>query len=175
MMKTDVILKVMNVIFWILFIGLCIKTGAIIVSFFVSIFVNPEAAKDLYLGLDISDVYNFDLYTYVCMVSFIIVLNGMKAFIAYLAVKLFLKFDLNYPFNDNVAALISKISYYALSIGVVALIAAQYSEGLIKRGVEISRIDWGAQEFLFFAGIIYILALVFKKGVEIQGENELTI
>lgn len=174
-MKTNAILKIMNIIFWILFIGLCIKTGAIIVSFFVSLFVNPEAAKDLYLGLDLSDVYNIDLYTYVCVVSFIIVLNGMKAYIAYLAVKLFLKFDLNYPFNENVAGLISQISYYAMSIGLVALIAAEYSEGLIKRGAEISRMDWGAQEFLFFAGIIYILALVFKKGVEIQSENELTI
>lgn len=174
-MKTNIILKVMNVIFWILFIGLCIKTGAILVSFFVSIFVNPEGAKDLYLGLNLFDVYNSDFNSYVGVVSFIVVLTAMKAYIAYLAVKLFLKFDLKFPFNENVAALISNISYYALSIGVVALIASEYCDGLVKKGAEISHIDWGAQEFLFFAGIIYILALVFKKGVEIQNENELTI
>ena len=174
-METNKIMKVMNIIFWIIFIGLCIKTGAILISFLVSVFVNPEAAKDLYFGLDFFDVYNNDLHRYVNVLSFVVVLTGMKAYIAYLAIKLFSKFDLNHPFNENVAALISKISYYALSIGLVALIADQYSDRLIKRGAEMSPIDWGAQEFLFFAGIIYILALVFKRGVEIQSENELTI
>ena len=174
-MKTNVIMKVMNIIFWIIFIGLCIKTGAILVSFFMSIFVNPEAAQNLYLGLNLSDLQTSDINNYVGVMSFIIMLTGMKAYIAYLAVKLFMKFDLNHPFNENVAALISKISHFALSIGVVALIADQYSERLIKRGTEMTHIDWGAQEFLFFAGIIYILALVFKRGIEIQNENELTI
>lgn len=174
-MKTNVIMKLMNIIFWILFIGLCIKTGAIIVSFFVSIFVNPEGAKNLYLGLNLFDIYNDNFNNYVGVVSFIIVLSGMKAYLAFLAVKLFMKFDLNYPFNENVAALISKIGYYALSIGLVAYIADQSSGRLLKRGGEISNINWGAEEFLFFAGIIYILALVFKRGIEIQNENELTI
>ncbi len=174
-MKTNVIMKLMNIIFWIVFIGLCIKTGAIITSFLVSIFVNPEGAKDLYFGLNLFDIYNTDINNYVGVVSFIIILTGMKAYIAYLAVKLFKKFDLNHPFNENVAALISKISHFALSIGVVALIADHYNQLLVKRGAEISNMNWGAYEFLFFAGIIYILALVFKRGIEIQNENELTI
>ncbi len=88
-------MKVMNIIFWIIFIGLCIKTGAILISFLVSVFVNPEAAKDLYLGLDFFEVYNIDLNHYVNVLSFIVVLTGMKAYIAYLAIRLFSKFDLN--------------------------------------------------------------------------------
>jgi len=174
-MKTNGIMKVMNIIFWIIFIGLCIKTGAILISFFVSIFVNPEGAKDLYLGLDFFDLYNSNLNNYVGVVSFIIMLNGMKAYIAYLAVRLFMKFDLDHPFNKDVTNMISKIGYFALSIGIVAWVAQDYSKGILKRNAEITQIDWGAQEFLFFAGIIYILALVFKRGVEMQEENELTI
>lgn len=174
-METNVIMKIMNIIFWIVFIGLCIKTGAILISFLVSVFVNPEAAKDIYFGLDLFDVKNLGMGNYVKVASFVFVLTAMKAYVAYLAVKIFMKFDINNPFNEKTANLISKIAYYALSIGIVALIANQYSESIIKRGAEMPYINWGAQEFLFFAGIIYILALVFKKGVEIQSENELTI
>ncbi|AFL81640.1 hypothetical protein Aeqsu_2180 [Aequorivita sublithincola DSM 14238] len=174
-MKTNVIMKIMNIVFWIVFIGLCIKTGTLIVSFFMSVFAGPEASEPLYLGVDFFDYENIDLNHYINLLSFLTVLTGMKAYIAYLVVKLFMKFDLNYPFNENAAKLISKIAYFALSIGIVALIANQYTERMLKRGAEISQIDWGAEEFLFFAGIIYILALVFKRGVEIQSENDLTI
>ncbi len=173
-MKTSIILKLMNILFWIVFIGLCIKTGALLISFFVSLFVNPEGGQDLYLGLNLHDVYSFDLEKYIGVASMLIALTAMKAYLAFLVVKLFLKFDLNYPFNENTASLISKISYYALSIGVVAIIAEQYGHRIIKQGITLE-IDWGAEQFLFFAGIIYIIALVFKKGVEIQSENELTI
>lgn len=174
-MKTNIIMKVMNVIFWIIFIGLCIKTGALLVSLFVTLFINSAGAKDTYMGLDLLNIYNYNVEYYIGIASFIITLTAMKAYLAYLVVKLFLKFDINRPFNQNVSSIISKISTYALSIGVVALIADQYSEHVIKNGVDISYINWGTEEFLFFAGIIYMIALVFKKGVEIQNENELTI
>lgn len=174
-MKTNTIMKVMNVIFWIIFIGLCIKTGAILVSFFVSTFANPEAARDLFLGMDFFELYNSNFNNYVGVVSFIVMLSAMKAYIAYLAVRLFRKFDLDHPFNKKLTDMISKISYFALSIGIVAWVANDYTKSILKKGAGIEQIDWGAQEFLFFAGIIYILALVFKRGVEMQEENELTI
>ena len=173
-MGTTIILKIMNILFWIVFIGLCIKTGALLISFFVSLFINPEGAQDLYLGLDLYDLYNFDLEKYIGVASLLIALMAMKAYLAFLVVKLFMKFDLNHPFNEKTASLISEISYYALSIGVVAIIAEGYADRIIKHGIAL-QIDWGEEQFLFFAGIIYIIALVFKKGVEIQNENELTI
>jgi len=30
-------------------------------------------------------------------------------------------------------------------------------------------------EFIFLAGVVFVIAQVFKKGVEIQTENELTV
>ena len=173
-MKTTLILKIMNILFWIVFIGLCIETGALLVSFFLRLFGNPEISQNLYLGLDIQNVYEFNLENYIGVASFLIALTAMKAYLAFLVVKLFMKFDLNYPFNEKAASLISEISYYALSIGIVAIIADNYGERIVKQGIKL-QIDWGAEQFLFFAGIIYIIALVFKKGVEIQNENELTI
>ena len=173
-MKTNIIMKVMNVIFWIIFIGLCIKTGALLVSLFVTLFINSNGAEDTYMGLDLLDVYSFSVEYYIGVASFLIAITAMKTYLAYLVIKLFIKFDLNYPFNEKTASLITQMSHYALSIGVVAIIAENYANRIMRQGLTL-QIDWGAEQFLFFAGIIYIIALVFKKGVEIQNENELTI
>ena len=173
-MKTNIIMKVMNIIFWIVFIGLCLETGALLVSLFVTLFINSNGAEDTYMGLDLLDLYNFNVEHYIGVASFSITLSALKAYLAYLVIKLFMKFDLNYPFNEKTASVITLMSHYALSIGVVAIIAENYANRIMRQGLTL-QIDWGAEQFLFFAGIIYIIALVFKKGVEIQSENELTI
>ncbi|MBC3540871.1 DUF2975 domain-containing protein [Rufibacter sp. H-1] len=168
------ILRVMNVIFWVLFIGLCIKTGAILVSFAVSLFVNAEGAKDLYQGLDLSELYHFNRSLYIQTVSLFIALTGLKAYIAYLVVKVFLKFKLARPFSQQLVTLFSKVSYYAVGAGIIALIASGHSKFVLKKGIAIP-LHWGSEEILFFAGVIYILALIFKKGAELQAENDLTV
>ena len=173
-MKTKQILDVMKVLAWIIFIGLCIKTGAILITSFISLFINPEAAQNLYLGLDLSELYTSNIWYYVNILSFIIVLSGLKAYLFYLVVKIFFKMNLERPFSSIMISLIQKISHIALGIGVVAIIAQNYSTWLLHRGLPVSE-NWGGKEFLFLAGIIFIIGLVFKRGIEIQSENELTI
>lgn len=168
------VLKIMNVLFWIVFIGLCIKTGALLVSFFVSLFVNPAGAKNLYMGLDLSAIQRYSQSYYLHLASLIIALNGLKAFIAYLVIKIVLKFDLSKPFNHDITALISTISRVALGTGIIAMIGSASSDWLIKRG-HVVPINWGGGEILFFAGVIYIIAIVFQKGTELQTENDLTV
>jgi hypothetical protein len=50
------IIKLLQVVTWMGFIGLCIKAGAILFSYLISMYRNPLAAKDLYLGLDLSQL-----------------------------------------------------------------------------------------------------------------------
>jgi hypothetical protein len=48
----------------------------------------------------------------------------------------------------------------------------------MKRGVELRglhRYLGGTGEFLFLAGIVFVIAQIFKRGIEIQTENELTV
>ena len=172
--NTSVLLKAMNVIFWILFIGLCIQTGALLISFFVSLFIHSEGASDLYMGLDLSSLYSFDLRHYVSMMSLIIFLSAMKAYLAFLVVRIFMKFSFSSPFNARVIALISSISHLALGAGIVAFIAEGYDKWLFKKGVSIDQ-SWDSGAFLFLAGIIFIIAEVFKKGYELKKENDLTV
>jgi hypothetical protein len=176
--KTHELLIVMKVLTWIIFLGLCIKTGALIISFFVSEFINPLASKNLYLGFDLSNLKEFSNGQYSAMVVLIIVLSALKAFMFYHVIKFFFRLNLLNPFSADVALLIKKISYVAFAIGTLTMISIQYSRWLSKNGVvftgSMEFIDSGAA-FLFFSGIIFIISLVFKKGIEIQTENELTV
>lgn len=43
---TNHILKVLLLITWIIFIGLCVEAGAIIVNTFITLFINPDAVKN---------------------------------------------------------------------------------------------------------------------------------
>ena len=176
--STKQILGIMKVVCWIIFIGLCIKTGSILYSFFVSLFINPVAAKHLYLELNLADLKAYSITNYSIMMSLVVVLWAMKAYMFYQVIKIFLEINLVNPFSKAVAILISKISYLALIIGIFSATITSYSETLIREGVSLTTlsqyIDGGAG-FLFFAGIIYIISLVFKRGIEMQSENELTV
>ena len=174
---TKNILRVMHIVSWIIFIGMCIQTGAIAYSFIVSL-INTAGARNLYEGLDLSGLYSYNLRHYGVMVSFLILLSGLKAYMFYFIIKIFFKINFVHPFSTEVAALIRKISYVALGIGVLGIIANLYSEWLIKRGVELPNLQrhlGGAGEYLFLAATIFVIAQVFKRGIEIQSENELTV
>ncbi|UYZ59026.1 DUF2975 domain-containing protein [Hymenobacter latericus] len=168
------VLKIMHGVFWVLFIGLCIETGAVLVSFFVSEFISPAAARDLYQGLDLSALRSVSEVHYGAVVSLEVYFLATKAYLAYLVIRIFQKIDFAAPFSLPVAALITKISRVALSAGIVALATSNYTKWLAKRVVaEVP--TWSYGEFLFLAGIIFVIAQVFQKGTDLQAENALTV
>ncbi len=176
--KTQWIISTMNVIFWITFIGLCIKAGAVIFSFLISLSVNVAASKDLYLGLDLSALIELGNFHYITIALAIIVTSVLKAYIAYLAVNISMKLRLTQPFNFEISALIEKISYAALIAGIFQISAQAYFSALLETGAQLPAIQpqiGEGGEFLFLAGIIFIISQVFKRGLEIQAENDLTI
>lgn len=176
--NTKTILSVLEVLAWIAFIGLCIKTGSLLFTALMSLFWNPQAANDLYLGLDLSELYAHSQWKYISVLSLIVFLSGLKAWFFFLVTRIFSTFNLEHPFNESVSDILVKISSTALGIGVLTILANQYIKSLAKNGIELPSLhDYlgGAEEFLFMAGIIFIIAQVFKRGLELQSENELTI
>lgn len=172
--STTVVLKVMNILFWIVFVGLCIKAGSLLTSLVVSMY-NPIAITKVYMGLNLSELLNHDKVDYILTMSLVISISIMKAIIAYWVVKISLKLNLVKPFNEKVLAYIINISYMALFTGILAHLARNYTKGLWHRHSIKIPIEWNEGEILFFAGIIFIIAQVFKKGLELQTENELTV
>lgn len=182
-MKKEVInqtpvLSIMNVLFWIIFIGLCIKTGTILVSFLVGLFGSPIPTEKLYLELDLTALQRLGMFHYLNIGLVLVIVFVLKTYMAYLAVKISMKFNLQQPFSKTISKWVAQISHFALMIGILQICAQSYYKQLIKEGLSVTNVSgyfgYGG-EFLFLAGIIFIIAQVFKRGLEIQSENELTI
>ena len=175
--KNDFILKALNVVSWIIFIGLCIEAGALIFNFILTLF-KPIATQNIYKGLNLSEMYETQFAHFIGVMSFIVVLSLLKAYLFYLVVKIFMKLNLVKPFNAGIAKLIEKISVEAFAIAIVSIIAHQYTKGLIKSGYEVSQAGqfWDdTTAFLMMAAIIFVISQIFKKGIEWQNENDLTV
>lgn len=175
---TNTIFLIMKGLSWVFFIGLCIKTGILLFTTGISLFVNSVSAKDLYLGLDLSELYNSNKWYFVCLTSLAIFVSGLRAYLCYWVIKVFLTLDLVLPFSKEIGSYIAKVSSVALSIGFFNYISRAFMKRLQKEGYEISSVgDYfeGAAEFIFFAGVIYIIALVYQKGIALQSENDLTV
>lgn len=169
--------KVLSIVAWIIFVGLCIDAGGLIVNFIFS-FSKPELVKNLYQKLDLSEMYNRSRWAFYSMYSFILVISVLKASLFYIVIRLLSKLDLSKPFNSFVSEQITQISYYTLSIGLLSYIARETANNLQNRGYEIDQLNqfWvDSQAFILMAAVVYVIATIFKKGLEIQNENDLTV
>jgi hypothetical protein len=176
--RTNQLLKAMHVVSWIVFIGLCIKTGAILTSFLISHFVNPEAASDIYLKLDLSSLMKISLIHYNTILLLMIFISALKAYLFYIVIKIFKQINLMNPFSIQMSLLIKKMSIISLIIGLLSIMGYSYSIWIITNKVSLFNLPSfliGGAEFVFFAGILFITSLIFRKGIEYQDELEETV
>lgn len=165
------------IIAWIIFVGLCIEAGGLIVNFIFSLY-RPEFIQNLYQKLDLIEMYNASRLSFYGVYSFILIISILKACLFYSVIRLMHKMDLSKPFNTFVARQISAMSYFTLSIGVLSHIARQFVKNLMHQGFIPDNLNqfWAdSQAFILMGAVIYIIATIFKKGVAIQIENDLTI
>lgn len=173
--NTKIVLKVMHVLSWITFIGLCISTGTLLYAIIVSAFINPVGIIDPVNGFDLFALKKLGTSYFVNVSSLVILISILKTYMFYLVIKIFIKINLTHPFSCIMPKLLSKICYVAFSIGLLSYVATSYSSRLPDHINGLSELTDGFHEFIFFAGIIFIISLIFQKGIEIQSENELTI
>ena len=178
MTKTNnFIFIVLSIVAWVIFVGLCIEAGGLIVNFIVSLY-KPEFVQNLYQKLDLSEMYSRSKWAFFSMYSFILVISILKAYLFYVVIMLIYKLDLSKPFNRYVSEQIAQISYFTLSIGLLSHIARQTAKNLLHRGYEIDQLNqfWvDSEAFILMAAIVYVIAIIFKRGIELQNENDLTI
>lgn len=165
------------VVAWLIFVGLSIEAGGLIVNFFFSLF-KPEIVQNLYQTLDLSEMYNHSKMAFFGTYSFILFISILKALLFYIVIRLMHKMDITKPFNTFVSNHILQISYYTLSIGLFSYIARQTTKNLMHHGFVTDNLNhfWpDSQAFILMGAVIYIIATIFKKGVDIQNENDLTV
>lgn len=174
---TNFVFWVLYAVAWLIFIGLSIEAGGLIVNFFFSLY-KPEFVPNLYQKLDLIEMYKNSKMAFFGIYSFILIIAILKAYLFYIVIRLMHKMDLKKPFSDFVATQISQISYYTLSIGLLSYIARQMVKNLMHHGFVPENLNqfWtDSQAFIIMGAVIYIIATIFRKGVAIQTENDLTV
>jgi hypothetical protein len=173
----NIIFKGLHIIAWLIFVGLSIEAGGLLVNFFFSLY-KPDFIPNLYQKVDLTEVYSQSQLAFFGMYGFILSIAVLKAYLFYVVVMLQHKLDIEKPFNQYVAKQITKMSYVTLSIGLFSHIAKKVAEVLIIDGFNIDALQgfWvESQAYILMAAVIYVIATLFTRGVEMQTENDLTI
>jgi hypothetical protein len=172
--RTQRILRALHLVSWLVFLGLLIETGSILISYIVSC-VNPESARDLYKSLDLYNLRKYNFLHYSLSISFMIAVSCMNALVWFLLIKTVSKVTLKNPFTTEVAQKLSTISYVLLVMWFISVLNNVHTGWLSNLSGEIQGTWISGRPLIFMAGIVYIISQLFKRGVEIQTENELTI
>lgn len=167
----------LQVIAWIIFVGLCIEAGGLLVNFVYSIF-SAENVSNLYQKLDLSLMYSKSKGIFYCAYSFILVIAILKAYLFYILILLLQKMNLKNPFSAYVSEQITKVVYCTFSIGIINYFGTSFAKSISQKGYDTDALNqfWVSTEsFILMSAIIYVIAIIFKRGVELQSENELTV
>ncbi|HEY5464074.1 MAG TPA: DUF2975 domain-containing protein [Hanamia sp.] len=178
---TKQMLKILYVISWIIFVGLCIEAGGIIVNSFSKLVYNPGDAKYFWEEIDLSNLYKYDRGHFLAETMLMSIVAIMRTIIFYLIVKILhdKKLNMSQPFSQEVGRFIFNVSYLSLGIGLFSWCGVKYTGWLVTKGVGMQDVQTlrlgGADVWLFMGVTLFVIAQIFKRGIEIQSENELTV
>ncbi|MGH2563385.1 MAG: DUF2975 domain-containing protein [Ginsengibacter sp.] len=174
--KTEKILTVLKILAFLGAIGYSIKCGSQLLTL-VSSFINPDWAKRTYeVDLNIFSIREHSNWFYVYAMCFVIAVSALKAFTWYVVFNLLSKLKLQTPFSMEVEKKLERIAYLLLGVWIISSILWKIYVYYLTNstGIQLPANNSG-DEYLFMAGIIYIVSQVFKRGIEIQEENQLTV
>jgi len=178
---TKQLLNVLHVLSWIIFIGLCIEAGGILFNAFFTLVINPIAAKNFWGEIDLSSLLNFDKGYFIIQTLLMSIVAILKAILFYLIVKILYDKKLNptQPFNIEMKRFISNMSYLTIGISIFSYWGAKHIKWFVAEGLNMpdaQQLNLGGADVWLFMGItLLVIAQIFKRGIEIQTENELTI
>lgn len=173
----QILVLFLRIVAWIIFVGLSIEAGGLLVNFFFSLY-NPAVIPKLYQKMDLTTILREDSTVFYVTYGFILIIALLKAYLFYLVVMLVTKLDIQNPFNRYVAAQILKMSIYTFSIGLIAYVARLWHQQVLHLNIfaqDLNQFWADSQAFILMSAIMYIIGIIFKKGVAIQTENDLTV
>jgi hypothetical protein len=171
--NTERILVVMNILTWTASIGLMIQAGIFLFAYALS-FVNSEAARNIYGGLNLHDLRERDFTNYTVSILFAAALPALKANALLLLAKILSEVKLASPFALPVVQKIKSMSLLFLAAWVVSVFKDMHYHWLMDQ-LTSKQNSWGNGELLYMAGLVFIISQILKRGVEMQSENELTV
>jgi hypothetical protein len=178
---TKHILIVLNIITWLIFIGVCMEAGGFLFNTVYTMAWNPVGAEFFWNHLDLSGLYQFDKGHFLTEMILICIVAVLRALLFYVIVKFLYdnKLDLSKPFSLDMRRFILNIGYLSLGISFFAHWATNYTDWLVTKGVTMPSIRQlrigGADVWIFMSVVLFVIAQIFKRGIEIQSENDLTV
>jgi hypothetical protein len=178
---TAQVLKVFQILSWIIFIGLCIEAGGIFFNIFYTFFIDPINTNQFWDGADLSALYQFNPGQFIVITVIMTIIAFLKAIMFFRIVKIFTdkKLNMAQPFNADLRQFMLLMSYLSLGIGLFSFYGLKYSGSLVQKGVTMPDAQAlnmaGADVWLFMSVILFVIVQIVKRGIEIQTENDLTI
>ncbi|KQT15312.1 hypothetical protein ASG31_15405 [Chryseobacterium sp. Leaf404] len=129
--------------------------------------INGAAVK--FTELKQQGIFNFTIFGIFIIVYLWVFMKLMSN-----ALNILNRVDFQNPFNQETSDLISKLSSSALLLGILNIVFSSIIPLLFKGNFVID-FSFESFNFLIMAAILYIVSLIFKKGVELQSEIDLTI
>src|SRR6187397_2927832 len=110
--RTKPVLKILHILSWIIFIGVCIEAGGSIFSAFYTLVINPINARTFWEGNNLSALYAYDRGHFFAETLLISITAVLKACIFYLIIKILhdKKLNMSQPFSSEVRRFIIKVS-----------------------------------------------------------------
>ena len=180
-LNTTQILRILHVLSWILFIGLSIQAGGFIFNTFYTLVINPVDAGHFWAGIDFSGLYHYSHWHFLAEASLMCLVTMGKTYLFYLIIRILSnkKWSMSRPFSKELGQFVFKMAKTVLLIGVLSGLGIEYTIRLMEHGVNTPGIDAlrfvGAEIWLFMGMALLVIAQIFKRGIELQTENELTV
>ncbi|MFC5626949.1 DUF2975 domain-containing protein [Algoriphagus winogradskyi] len=174
-------LKILHVMAWIFYIALMVEAGAIIVNTFITLFINPEGAKNFWEKVDFTAIYNFDSGHFLILTLVMSIVAVLKILLFHQIIKLFSNKTLSFsqPFTSELKKFMLNFTYLAFAIGLFSNCGANFYHWLTTQGIpaiDMKKLHLeGGDVWIFMSVLFFIAVQVVKKGIEIQSENELTV
>jgi hypothetical protein len=178
---TKHLLQVLHILSWIIFLGVSFEAGGFLCNTLYTYFINNSEATFYWANIDFTPLFRQDKGEFLVITSLMTIAAIFKAILFYIIIKVLLeqKLDLEQPFKPKIGRFIFSMSYVAFAIGLFSNWGANYAEWLKGKGITMPEIQHlrlaGADVWLFMGVVLFVIALIFKRGIEIQTENDLTV
>lgn len=173
---TTTILSVSKILALLGAIGFSIVCGGQLLTLVAS-YINLDWAKRTYLAdLNLFRVRELSIWYFTFAMVINIAVAALKAFVWYVLFNLLLKLKLQTPFSIDVEKKLEGIAYLLFAIWLFnGFFWKTYLHYLLQdTGIQLPPNN-NADEYLFMAGMVYIISQIFKRGIELQEENNLTV
>ena len=178
---TDFLLKALHIISWFIFVGVSIDAGGVLSNTIYAIFINAELSSHFWGYIDLSKLYQSNQVLFVILTSIMSIVTVLKAVLFYIIIKIFTdkKINLSNPFTQALGKYLYGITYCALGIGLFSKWGGDLLKWIANQNINMPLIEnlklAGADVWLLMGFVMLVFAIIFKKGIELQSENDLTV